>query len=235
MNSVFDAQKYGIWEALCGPDAFIPADGSVAIAVIEFFDGKDVEIPLTVVNEAGLAEVCDCVENTIEFHGGGTQANYGLAEAKRIFDEEAAGVQRFLVFSSDGGATDQTASKSTCEAMRTSPILVTICSVMVGVGDCSQVPHDPPNTYEDFMMDCANSDGRYPDEPIGGFGCAENATQYAGQVNECLRLCAIIHADGPDCNENGVPDECELGNDCNDNDVPDDCDIDPTDPDGDAL
>ena len=39
-----------------------------------------------------------------------------------------------------------------------------------------------------------------------------------------------------DCNNDQVPDECELfGNDCNTNDVPDECDVDPSDPDGDGL
>jgi len=36
-----------------------------------------------------------------------------------------------------------------------------------------------------------------------------------------------------DCNNNGIPDECEA--DCNQNDVPDSCDIDGSDPDGNAL
>ncbi len=58
--------------------------------------------------------------------------------------------------------------------------------------------------------------------------------------------CDIEEGTSQDCNESGVPDECELsGNDCNDNDIPDDCeddcnrngepddcDVDPTDPDG---
>ena len=61
-------------------------------------------------------------------------------------------------------------------------------------------------------------------------------------------------AAGADCNENGVPDECdvppigtysldcnanlipdECEDDCNANGVPDDCDVDPADPDGDGI
>ncbi len=34
--------------------------------------------------------------------------------------------------------------------------------------------------------------------------------------------------DGPDCNNDGVPDECQLAdNDCNNNDIPDECDVPP--------
>ena len=41
--------------------------------------------------------------------------------------------------------------------------------------------------------------------------------------------CAV----GPECNNNGIPDECEP--DCNRNGIPDDCDLDPNDPDDDGL
>ncbi|MGD8454421.1 MAG: dockerin type I repeat-containing protein [Phycisphaerae bacterium] len=51
-------------------------------------------------------------------------------------------------------------------------------------------------------------------------------------------LGAGTECDTMDCNDNGIPDECELAlglaADCNENGIPDDCDVDSSDPDGDG-
>lgn len=60
-----------------------------------------------------------------------------------------------------------------------------------------------------------------------------------GVIDDCDVNPADLDGNGSvsvDCNGNLVPDECELStNDCNANGIPDDCDIDPSDPDGDSV
>ncbi|UCD28751.1 MAG: hypothetical protein JSV03_17015, partial [Planctomycetota bacterium] len=47
IDEVFNLQRQGIWDAVCGPNSVVPSDGSAAIAVIQFSSVQEtcVEIP----------------------------------------------------------------------------------------------------------------------------------------------------------------------------------------------
>ncbi len=62
--------------------------------------------------------------------------------------------------------------------------------------------------------------------------CNNNSIPDACDLDCDSGVCEPPCGDSPDCNLNEIPDECEL--DCNDNSTPDDCDVDVADPDGDG-
>ncbi|NIM47866.1 MAG: HYR domain-containing protein, partial [Gemmatimonadales bacterium] len=87
--------------------------------------------------------------------------------------------------------------------------------------------------------------------PLGETSIVWTATDRCGNEATCKQIITVA-ASGNDCNDNGIPDECEpdcngngipddcdiadgTSQDCNGNGIPDECDIDPTDPDGDGM
>jgi len=223
VDTEFNLQKQGVIDSICGAGAFIPADGSTAIAVIQFSDAADlrVEVELTVLDNTNIDDICTCIDNISQI-GNGTELLPALQKAEWIFDNEALGAQRFLVVSTDANITDDVNSVlQECQDLRTATTPVQICTVLVGWG-CTQSP--PLQDFldaEDFMKDCANADGRHAGEPIGNYSCASDASDYGVLCEECL--CHFLHAGETDCDSNGVPDICEP--DCNNNSIGDVCDI----------
>lgn len=81
--------------------------------------------------------------------------------------------------------------------------------------------------------------GPFPDVTAATIGpklalidCNDNEIADACDISCAAVDCVPPCGTSTDCNNNGVPDECER--DCNNNGVPDTCDVDPTDPDGDG-
>ncbi len=81
--------------------------------------------------------------------------------------------------------------------------------------------------------------GPFPDVTAATIGpklalidCNDNEIADACDISCAAPDCVPPCGTSTDCNNNGVPDECER--DCNENGVPDTCDVDPSDPDGDG-
>lgn len=82
--------------------------------------------------------------------------------------------------------------------------------------------------------------GPFPDVQASTLGpklalidCNRNLIHDACDLINCdVPTCGTC-GNSPDCNQNSVPDECEI--DCNGNQVPDWCDVDPADPDGNSM
>ena len=220
-TGAFELQKQVIRYSLCGPDAFVSADGRVAVAVIQFSSSVTVEIPLTLLDSPATAQAV-CVDiNQILQKREGSVLTPALVEAENIFLGSPDTSGRFVVLSTDAGLSDRTSSLDKCRVLRTMATPVTICAVKV---------NDPCNasgTGEDFLKNCANTlDASYyePAQPEGHYACAEDLEDldvYAALCRDCL--CLSINEGDTDCDANGVPDRCEL--DCNNNGVLDQCDI----------
>jgi len=236
----FLLQKEGIKNCIVGNNAFIPSDGTVAIAVIQFSDSVNTEIHLTTIDSPSTAAtIADDIDD-ITWMDGSTYLALGMQRAIDVFkgeeDHEGAhGSSRLRVISTDGSTYYQSECLALGVDIRTGTgaaaglVPATICTVLVGQ-NCEY----PPAAYVTFLKQLANTEDSadpgpgpvYPDQPIGHYTCAYDfehplvpVTDYVLLCQNCL--CGIIPL-ADDCNNNSVPDECET--DCNANGVPDDCD-----------
>jgi hypothetical protein len=217
--SVFELQKQGVIDRVTGPAALIPADGTCAVAVIQFSDYGCVHVPLTVIDSPQTAdEFASRVTQIVQLEGG-TVMSTGLSEAYTIFDSDAAGSFRFVHITTDSGVTDEGACLTLCTTLRTMPVPVRVCTGFLTYG----CPAD-----DDFLMQCANAGGEYPGQVVGSYWCVDTVTEFGALCEDCL--CPLVQTGAPDCDANGVEDWCEIlmgtALDCNENEIPDECDID---------
>ncbi|UCC30949.1 MAG: VWA domain-containing protein [Phycisphaerales bacterium] len=217
----FQLQKQSIRDSLCGQDAFMAADGTVAVAVIQFSAWVAVEIPLTFLDSpATVQAICADIDQITQIQDGSMLAP-ALVEAQGIFLGSPGASRRFVVLSTDAGLADGPAALAKCRDLRAMTIPVTICTVQVN-NLCN-----PFGPEEDFLKNCANtvdSQEYDPTQPEGHYACAEDLAALDVHVTLCRDcLCVAINDGGADCDANAVPDRCE--SDCNNNGVLDQCDI----------
>ncbi len=217
----FQLEKEGVRTCLCGPDAFLPYDGTVAVAVIQFSSTEVVEIPLTVLDSPATAEtVCAALDQITQL-GQGSALTPALEAAETIFLISPDALRRFLIVSTDAALSDHGASYDQCRALRAMETPVTIVAIEIDER-CS-----PSGPEADFLKNCANTadaEEYDPADPEGCYGCAQDLADldaYAALCRDCV--CPLINEGGTDCDGNGVPDRCET--DCNNNGVLDECDI----------
>ncbi|MCK4627028.1 MAG: hypothetical protein KAV00_17075, partial [Phycisphaerae bacterium] len=99
------------------------------------------------------------------------------------------------------------------------------CDVVLG-HNCCETGHGAGCSNPDIEA-CVCAEDRYCCQTEWDENCVDEVISLA---------CGTCGPFSDDCNDNVIPDECELtDNDCNANGVPDDCDVDPTDPDGNGL
>jgi len=232
----FPLQKEGIKNCVVGPDKFIPYDGTVAVAVIQFSDEftTAVEIHLTVIDSEETAINFNTAVDDITQIEGWTSLDEGLRQAIGVFEEEAFGEDFTLIVSTDVKEYFNPQNPNSNLKLQLGEDIRTksgeaegmahparICTVYVDK-DCDEP--DPGTTPNAFLRMLANTEDSgehvdptlpgpaYPDQPVGHFMCAENLTE-PGLENFVLLcktcVCEIVHAGGQDCDEDGIPDICE--------------------------
>ena len=213
----FALQIEAIKACLCGPGAPLAADGSVAIGVVQFSDFARTDIPLTVLeDQAGADAFCERLD-LIDQISSNTRILPGLAIVEDMFDSAQDGTIRSLVILSDTVVFDFSLAQveNACADLRTAEFPVRICAAMTD--------EDTSFRLGLFRNMCNTPDAATfdPSEPVGILSRLEQVSEFQPICADCVSGC--VQAGGPDCDNDGVSDECEP--DCDQNGVPDDCDL----------
>ena len=196
----------------------LPADGTVAVALVQFASVAVVDLPLTVIDSPATAQTILAQIDALTQINGGTLLAPPLELVFTMMDVDAAGSTRQVFILTDGGIGDPVPAERWCAILRTMPVPVKICAALVAV----------PCPFEDkTLKNCANtcdSNTFNPLQPSGSYLCVDLAP---GEVLLLCQLClgAAQPEGAADCDGDGVPDLCEV--DCNENNVPDECEESP--------
>ncbi len=189
LSSPFQLEISGIRNTFVGNYAFIPSNGTVAIAVVQFNTGAQVDVPLTTIDNSATAQALDAQVGAIAQLGGGTDLGPALVAAVDVL-RMGSGIERLIVVATDAGLSDDDPSLNLAEEIRTGTGYAAglgqtrICSVYINPYPCS-VP--PESTPQDFLRKLANTadssglDGAMrsyprPNQPMGYFSCAYTDT-----------------------------------------------------------
>jgi hypothetical protein len=240
----WELEKWGVANCFDGPNAFIPADGTVAIGVVRFedMDPAIVGVPLTTIDSPATAAALAAQVKALSRDGWGTDLEPGLKKAVDVL-RTGFGSERLIVVATDmsgegtQGWLDLGRDIRRGEGYAAGLGPTRICTVFIrNDGPCAEPPEETPNTFLRKLANTLDAPAPQPylDEPIGHFMCAYSPVlppdppdaqaieDFVLLCNECS--CSIIHAGEDDCNGNGVPDVCEYV-DCQPNGVADVCDI----------
>lgn len=213
----FRLQLDAIRNCVCAPGAPLRLDGSVAVGVVQFSRHARVEVPLTVLDGPDAADAfCDAVDTIVRLNGS-TRLLPGLAHAEAMFAGSVEGTDRAMVILTDTVLFDPDLSQviARCRRLRTAEDPVRICAAMTDENIVFQV--DLFNT----ICNTPSASAYDPGQPTGVVSRVTALRQFQPICADCVAAC--VQTGGPDCDGDGVPDDCEP--DCNGNGIADDCDL----------
>ncbi|MCG3136806.1 MAG: hypothetical protein HJJLKODD_00642 [Phycisphaerae bacterium] len=234
----FDKQKQAIQEALTGPNSIIPANGSAAVAVVQFSSFARSEVTLTVINSPATAiSVANAVANIVQMEGL-TNLSTGLIEAQDIFSASNPLADRFVVVTTDGGLSDPYPAIQRAVQLRTMSNPAKISTGMINYNCGYLQQYTAWRRVIDELMQIANAPGSSTFtslQPVGVYRCFSELPEYRAfflealceflNPTECFLDCNMNGIDDrteADCDSDWLPDSCEY--DCDTDGVPNDCD-----------
>lgn len=213
----FELQIDAIRACLCGPGAPLPADGSVAVGIVQFSDFARMEMPLTVLEDRAAADAFCAQLDLIDQISSNTRILPGLAIVEDMFADAQDGTIRSLVILTDTVVFDFSLAQveNASDDLRTAEFPVRICAAMTDENTSFRL-----GLFRN-ICNTPDADTFNPAEPVGILSRLEQVSEFQPICADCVAGC--VQAGGPDCDADGVPDDCEP--DCDLNGVPDDCDL----------
>ncbi len=240
----YQKQLMAVANAINEPDAIIPADGTVAVAVIKFSQEPFTYVPLTVVDSPYTASSISQTVLGMTGPAGETIPGCAFERAMQILTECANGEKRYVVFTCDGGFDGHyEGTFEASEALRTMETPVTICSGHFGDTEDTNKWYWPQfvlgmkkvaNTDDFYSDDCdaiyCSRPREYGSQPHGEYRYIPIADsgEASSELQELCRWCFCDKLN--DCNCNSLDDIDDVisgrSEDCNGNSIPDECEPD---------
>ena len=134
-STTFRLEQTSIIACLCGPDAWIPANGTVAVCAIQFLEGANVVVPLTLVDSPATAQaICATINTTPQFGALGTYLRPALDEAYDILTASTANAAPQVFVLTDAIEYNPSSALEGCYNLRALSPPAKICSALVGWG-----------------------------------------------------------------------------------------------------